>query len=597
MHFPLLLAALLLISLPAKAEPLDSIAAVVNNEAITCYEVQQDTKNILMQLRQSGSTFLPSIIEISQRSLDARVDKMLQLQKARKLQLKVGKEELDNASEKIESRNNLLPGQLKATLKQQGVDFEQFKDNMHDQLLISKLINAAVRSKLQVSEESIREYYRKYLAAPKARREVQLGQIFLSLPAEPSPELLATVRNKIRNIHKQLENGKGFSQLVAIYSESPDRQQQGVMGWFTKGSISQRFAPALELPVNGLSDPIRSPSGFHILKALNERWIKPEKLGKSYDEVHARHILLRIPSMADEETRAKIRSRAEALATEMKGVSDKAFATRAKEVSQGPSSSQGGDLGWFRKGAMLPAFDKAVFAMKAGETSGLVKTKFGLHIIRLVARRHVDPGSLQANRDKITQILTNVKMQEQVPRWIASLRADATLKYQSCPNSNAATNVGQSVSQVVASQPESSPPESSPPESSPPESSQTVALPSKALDIEVKAALERWRSAWASQNLKAYFAAYSGHFNSGKNYASLAAWKFDRRKSIGDKKYIRIGISNIKISPLEQNRARVEFDQHYETGKLKHNDFKLLLMEKMPSGWKIIREMTAASAP
>jgi len=435
MRFPFLLAVLLLISLPARAEPLDSIAAIVNNEAITCYQIQQDTKNILMQLRQSGSTFLPSTIAINQRSLDARIVKTLQLQEARKLGLKVGQDELNNAIEKVESNNGLLPGQLKDALKQQGVDFEQFKDNLRDQLLVSKLINVAVRSKLQISEESIQEYYRKYLAAPKPRREVQLAQIFLSLPGEPSPELLTSVRNKIRSIHTQLEGGKDFAQLVAIYSESPDRQQQGVMGWFTKGAITQRFAPALDLPVNGLSDPIRSPSGFHILKVLNERWKKPEMLGKSYDEVHARHILLRIPSTADEETRAKIRRRAEGIANEMKGVSDEAFASRAKDISQGPSSKRGGDLGWFRKGAMLPAFEKAVFAMQPGETSGVVKTKFGLHIIRLVARRHVDPNSLQANRDKIIQILTNVEMQEQLPRWITSLRADAHLNYQSCPNS------------------------------------------------------------------------------------------------------------------------------------------------------------------
>ncbi len=434
MHFPVLLTVMLLLTLPARAEPLDSIAAIVNNEAVTCYQIQQDTNTILMQLRQSGSTFLPSTEALNQRSLDARVAKILQVQQARKLGLKVGKKELDNAIEKLASRNSMLPGQLKDALKQQGLDYEQFIDDLRDQILISKLINVAVRSKLQVSEESIKEYYRKYLAVPKSRREIQLGQIFLSLPSEPSPELLDSVRNKVRNIRKQLESGKDFAQLVAIYSESPDRQQQGVMGWFSKGMIPQRFAPAFDLPVNGLSDPIRSPSGFHILKVLNERWKEPETVGKSYDEVHARHILLRIPGSADEAAIAKIHQRAEDIADDMDGASDEAFATRAKEVSQGPSSSRGGDLGWFKKGAMLPEFEKAVFAMKAGDTSGIVKTKFGLHIIRLIARRHVDPNSLQANRDKIIQILTNVEMQEQVPRWIASLRADAHLKYQPCPN-------------------------------------------------------------------------------------------------------------------------------------------------------------------
>ncbi len=570
MPFPFLLVIALLFALPARAEPIDSIAAIVNNEAITCYQVEQDTADLLMQLRQSDSTFLPSTEALNQRSLDARIVKTLQLQEARKLELKISKDELNNAIENVADKNNLLPDQLKDALEQQGLDFQRFKDNLHDQLLISKLINIGVRSKLQISEEAIDEYYRKYIAVPKARREVQLGQIFLSLPAEPSPELLARVRDKARSIRQQLAGGKDFAQLVAIYSESPDRQQQGVMGWFTEGSITQRFAPALELPVHEVTQPIRSPSGFHILKVLNERWKKPKAVGKSYDEAHARHILLRIPASADEATRAKIRQRAEDIASNMQDASDEAFATRAKEISQGPSASRGGDLGWFKKGSMVPEFEKAVFSMQPGQTSGVVKTKFGLHIIRLIARRHVDPNSLQANRDKISQILSNVEMQEQLPRWIASLRADADIEYRPCPDSDAQLERLQA------------------------KAGQQETLPSKALDAELKAAMQQWQQAWSNRDVAAYLAAYSSHFNPGKQFADLAAWKAARTRAISSKKHIRISIGNIKISHLDQGHARIEFSQHYEADTLARNDAKLLLMEKSKSGWKIIREMTAA---
>jgi len=568
MQFPFLLAILLLIGLPARAEPIDSIAAIVNNEAITCYQVHQDTSDLLTQLSRAGSTFLPSTDALNERSLDARVVKTLQLQEARKLELKISNEELDNAIGNIAERNNLLPDQFKEALQQQGIDFQHFKDNMHDQLLVSKLINIGVRSKLQISEEAIQEYYRKYIAVPKARREVQLGQIFLSLPAEPSPELLARVRNRARSIRTQLDNGTSFAQLVAIYSESPDRQQQGVMGWFTKGSITQRFAPALELPVNSVADPIRSPSGFHILKVLDERWKQPEALGESYDEAHARHILLRIPASADAKARAKIKQRAEDIANEMQGSSDEAFATRAKEISQGPSASRGGDLNWFKKGAMVPEFEKAVFALQPGQTSGVVKTKFGLHIIRLIARRHVDPNSLQANRDKITQILSGVEMQEQMPRWIASLRADADIQYKPCPTITTDTRQAD-----IRQQP----------------------LPSTTLDVELKTALEQWRQAWSNQDIDAYFATYSDHFNAGKQFASPAAWKAARAQAIGSKQHISIAISNIKISHLEQGRARIEFNQQYTADAQTRHDRKLLLMEHSPAGWKIVREMLAAT--
>ncbi len=568
MHFPFLLVSLLLLALPARAETIDAIAAIANNNVITCFEIEQDTQEMLSRLRQSGAVNLPSTEKLSRRSLDARVLKRLQLMEAKKLELSVGPEEMANAIEDVETKNSMLPGQLKEVLEQQGESFEDFKETMHDQILVSKLINVAVRSKLQISEEAISEYYRKYLAVPKARREVQVAQIFLALPDEPTPQLLAEVRNKARSIHMQLKQGKDFTQLVAIYSESPDRQQQGVMGWFMEGGISQRFAPVLDLPVDGLTDPIRSPSGFHIIKAVSERWKEPELLGESHDEVHARHILLKIPSSADENTRKKIYQRAESISEDMQGTTDEAFVIRAKESSQGPSASNGGDLGWFTKGAMLPVFEKAAFAMQAGQTSGVVESKFGLHIIRLVAKRHIDPNSLEVNHDKIQQILSSVALQDQLPRWISSLKADATISYKTCPSISvdlpAVESGDEDVTQMIAQ-----------------------------LEIALNGALELWRKAWVEQDLNAYFAAYSPAFTPGKTYAGIDAWKVSRRDLIANKQHIQIDIQNLKITHLEENHARLEFTQHYQADGFSKNDTKLLLMKYSESGWRIIREMTA----
>ncbi|MBL4775363.1 MAG: peptidylprolyl isomerase [Mariprofundus sp.] len=576
MHLPIFLISLLLLSLPARAETIDAIAAIANNDVITCYEIEQDTQNMLLQLRQSGAVNLPSTEQLNRRSLDAQIVKKLQLEAALQLELSVDPEEIANGIHNVESKNGMLTGQLKEVLKQQGASFKDFKENMHDQILIGKLINMAVRSKVQISEEAISEYYRKYIEVPKARREVQVAQIFLALPAEPTPELLSEVRGKIRSIHQQLQQGKNFTQLVAIYSESPDRQQQGMMGWFMDGGISQRFAPALDLPLNELTDPIRSPAGFHILKAVNERWQEPENVSKSHDEVHARHILLQIPSSADTATRNKIRNRAKSIAADMQGVSDEAFANRAKDASQGPSSSNGGDLGWFKKGAMLPSFEKAAFAMQAGETSGLVESKFGLHIIRVVETRHIDPNSLETNREKIQQILSSVALQDQLPRWIAGLRADATISYKTCPA------VGLNLPAI-------------------PMLEGDISGSIEAQDTALKTALERWRKAWVEQDIAAYFKAYAKQFEPGQSYADIEAWKTSRRERIMHKNKINIHIQELKITHLEQGRARLEFTQHYEDDGLSQRDLKLLLMQRNEpdesgkANWRIIREMTAIS--
>lgn len=432
MRFFVLLSALLTMSVPAVAETFDSIAAVVNNEAVSCYELEQDVQKMQQQLRMSGAQQLPSAGELRKQALEKNVDKLLQLQQARQLELSVGDEEVDQAVKNVELSNKLMPGQLEEALQQQGMTLKSYKKALKDQMLIGKLINVAVRGKIQPSEESMREYYRKYMADGKPRREVQLAQLLMPLPDDPTPAQVSKVRDQIRAIRRQLDEGVSFEQLVALHSQAPGRDSGGVIGWFSAGAISERFTQALELPVGAVSEPIRAPSGFYLIKVVQERWQEPEKTGESYDEVHARHILLQIPTNADDATRSKIYQRAESIAADMKGASDEGFATRAKEESQGPSAGKGGDLGWFRRGTMVAAFEDAAFSLKPGETSGVVETGFGLHIIRVVASRHIDPNSFEAHRDEIHQILSNVEMQEQLPRWMEGLKARADIEVYSC---------------------------------------------------------------------------------------------------------------------------------------------------------------------
>jgi peptidyl-prolyl cis-trans isomerase SurA len=226
-------------------------------------------------------------------------------------------------------------------------------------------------------------------------------------------------------------NGANFKKSVALLSDAPDAKQGGEMGWFFPGGIAQQFDAVFNLPVGGILKPIRSPAGFHILHVADERMHEP-KLGDSYDEVHARHILIKLPDDASEAIEAKIRYRAATLARELKDSSDEAFATRAREISQGPSAQRGGDLGWFGKGQMVEAFEKVVFSMQPGETSDVVESPFGLHVIRLVAKRHIDPNAFEVHHDRIEQVLINAEMQSRVPRWIANLKAKAMIDIKGC---------------------------------------------------------------------------------------------------------------------------------------------------------------------
>jgi len=422
-------------SLPLHAEntnqPLDALAATVYNQAVTCYDVEQGMEDLRKQLKQAGGS-LPSNKQLYERALDSEIMWQLQKREAIKLDVKVPADEVDSAIENIEKQNNLEPGQLKLALQAQGIGYENYREALEKRMLSNKLINIAVRGRLKISEESLHEYYRKYLANPKPVREIHLAQIFINIPASPSPKIVGEAQAKAQHIRQLLDLDKDFSKLVTLNSDAPDASSGGDMGWFLPGGISPAFSEVFQLQVGQYTKVIRSPAGFHIVKVLEERMKEPE-LGESHDEISARHILLQIPKSADENTRAKIMNNAQNIAKDMKNVSDEAFATRAKEVSQGPSKTRGGDLGWFKRGQMVPAFEDAAFALNVGETSGVIESPFGLHIIRVTGKRHIDPNSFEARRDQIQQVLISAEMQSQVPRWLKTLKAKAPIVTLSCP--------------------------------------------------------------------------------------------------------------------------------------------------------------------
>lgn len=414
----------------ASAERLDGIAAVVNGEAVTCSEVDAAYVALYQQMEQQGVSAVDKKV-VMQRALEARTMRLLQYQQARQLELKISHEEVDAAIQDVESRNNLLPGQLEAALAAQGVDMIAYRETLEYKLLSSRLINIAVRSKVSVSEEAMREYYRKYLKEPQAVREVRVAQLFFALPADASADVVESVRIKAQGLRQNILAGEPFARISAMASDAPNAAEGGDMGWVSPGAVAGAFSQIFDLGLGQLSEVIRSAAGFHVLTVTEDRVQKPENM-QPYEEVHARHILIQIPESADLTTQLKIHERATQISQEMQGASDEAFAVRAKELSQGPSAQRGGDLGWFKRGQMVGSFDDAVFAMQPGETSDVVTTQFGLHVIRLVERRKVNPNAFEAHQARIEQLLTDTEMQQQVPRWMEEIKNKATITMGDC---------------------------------------------------------------------------------------------------------------------------------------------------------------------
>ncbi|RLE32375.1 MAG: hypothetical protein DRJ61_09650 [Acidobacteria bacterium] len=143
------------------------------------------------------------------------------------------------------------------------------------------------------------------------------------------------------------------------------------------------------------------------------------------EEVSARHILFKVEAGADEETKAAAKAKAEAALKRVLAGED--FATLATELSEGPSGPKGGELGFFSKDRMVAPFADAAFALKPGETSGVVETRFGYHIIRVEERNDARTVPLDEVRDRIRQGLVQEGQQGRIEALLTSLRDKAEI--------------------------------------------------------------------------------------------------------------------------------------------------------------------------
>ncbi len=164
--------------------------------------------------------------------------------------------------------------------------------------------------------------------------------------------------------------------------------------------------------------------------------VTDEEAKKFYDENRAQlgeepqirvsHILIGVDAAATPEEKAKAREKAEAIRKEVKGGKD--FAAAAKEDSTCPSKEQGGDLGFFGKGQMVPAFEQAAFALQPGEISEVVETQFGYHIIKLIDKKDTKPPAFAEIKEKITVFLKGQKTQKAVFEYVTKLRAESKVE-------------------------------------------------------------------------------------------------------------------------------------------------------------------------
>lgn len=396
---------------------LDSIVAVVNEDVITALELETEVARVKDQLRLQR-TPLPKDEVLRKQLLDRLILRQIQLQIAERSSIRVNDETLNQTLENIAAQNKISLAEFREVLEREGVDFNAYREDMRKEIIVSRLQRREVHNRVTVSEQEVDNFLANEALQENPNTEYHLGHILVALPEAASGEIIARARDKAENLVSKLRSGADFAQTAVAESDGQQALEGGDLGWRQASALPTLFADKVQaMAEDQVSDPIRSPSGFHIIKLLGKRINEPQHL---VQQTHVRHILVRSDeAVGSEEALRRIRQLQQRLD------SGEDFAQLAKANSDDTGSAvKGGDLGWMNPGDLVPPFEQAMNALPLNKLSDPVQTRFGWHLIEVLERRQHD-SSAEVKRNQARETIRRRKIEPAMDTWLRRLREES----------------------------------------------------------------------------------------------------------------------------------------------------------------------------
>lgn len=400
----------------------DRVIAVVNDEAITLSELNARVATVERQLKGQNTPLPPKDV-LTKQILERLIVDRAQMQLARESGITISDAELDAALRRIADANKIAPQDFRSRLEKDGIRWSRFREEIREEITLARLREREVDGRVNVTEGEVDNYLANTAAHGDADVQLNIAHILIRAPEQATTDQLTRLSNKADQAMVQLRRGEPFAKVAAAFSDSGDAMKGGVLGLRPMDRLPGLYAEAAQqLKPGAISDVLRSPAGFHIIKLLERRG-GVDAL-PALRQTHARHILIKVNEVvSDAEARRKIEVLRERI------VNGGDFAELAKLHSNDLSSTKGGDLGWLNQGDTVPEFEKAMDALKFNELSQPVKSPFGYHLIQVLERR-TDEGSPERKRMAARQALRERKADEAYDDWLRQLRDKAYVEYK-----------------------------------------------------------------------------------------------------------------------------------------------------------------------
>lgn len=406
---------------PAPGTLLDGVAAIVNDDVILKSELDAQVAETEREI-VARNTPLPAADVLQKQVLDGMVMTRIELQQAAGRGITVSDDAVNQALSRIATRNGVTLDQLPDALKKQGYEYDHFRRELRDQIVIQNLEQQVLADDLHITQQELDDQMRADQGSGDSETQFHVAQILVATPLNPTPDDVAAARKKVDIIYQKLKAGTDFSAVAVAYSEDQNALKGGDIGWRKASELPTLFAPLVtQMKPGDYSDPVQSSNGFHIIKLLD---VKRSDQKVLVTETHARHILIRTSAILnDEQAKAKI----QALYDQIMAGAD--FGKLATANSDDPGSAKlGGDLGWLDPGATVPLFQAAMDKLQPGDMSKPFQTQFGWHIVQVLARRQEDQTD-DERRKRAYEAIFARKSEEVIQHWMSEIKDSTFIEY------------------------------------------------------------------------------------------------------------------------------------------------------------------------
>ena len=411
---------------PAQTAPgadLDRIVAIVNDDVIAWSELEARLGRIRDELRRSG-TILPPEDGLRRQVLERLILLRIQLQLAHDAGIRIDDERLNQTLLRIAEQNGLTLRGFRDALKRDGYDFAKFREEIREEIMISEIRKRRVENQVRISPRDVDDYLStmESRGAEADRYQYRIGHILIAIPDGASSGEIAEAQARAGSVLDEIRTGADFASMAVTHSDGQQALEGGDLGWRQASDLPTVFGDAVtRLEAGEVTEPIRSASGFHLVKLIDKRGSERQIVRQT----RARHILITLDELTDD---AGARRQLSALHERI--VNGEDFAELARTHSDDPGSApKGGELGWIDPGNTVPVFERAMDSLAPGEIGEPFKSQYGWHIVQVLERRERDDTET-SRRAEAMRTLRARKIEENLQAWVRQVRDEAYVEYR-----------------------------------------------------------------------------------------------------------------------------------------------------------------------